>query len=600
MDEMYNPPTGSERRKDWKINENYVEFPGVTGKRTIVIHWTFVEDDDESSLYTKARAEAEANGKYKFHYQFSGKLAERSMDGVNQYLKEKKEEKGKANELKNAELPLLRLTDAEAYKEAFVALETAFEECFDDGNFVLASNWSILAKLSNPEIKLQADVFRDNVNKHFADNGVYAVFVNLDEKNNRIFFNEELIDEQKDNLSKLSIDASGKLMRTPELVKWWSNSTNKAKTFGVALAELTRLKEVNFAELKYSAGVDLNAVDADEWEKFANNEVLHRYRKEEDLRRFYCCSGVKFTFVPKKNDTKFKAAIVRMVGGNTIEDDIDLNDRLWVLNVAEAFGAVEVKGGRRRLMWCNRARKLLKDVVEETDDRQRKLKAEFFADGVDRAMTWDDKPANCIDFTVGEGEVGFDCVSKAWGCKELWDVLKDKFATKDDFVCICSNEAMDTQIDDIKTLGDYFVEKNWWITIPSDGVYEVHVKEPAVPATSSGAVGSFTAETGAPDTLQWNDYAKDSYNNDDFSEFMKKVAMDQPNVRKIDFTKYDSKNVDVTVLPGYPGWEFAVCKADSPDCCISDFAKLHEESKVAILGSNKGPNKKQVNFILGT
>ena len=97
----------------------------------------------------------------------------------------------------------------------------------------------------------------------------------------------------------MKIDAHGKLIWTPELKSWWSNPTNKAKTFGVALAELPGLKEVNFAEVAYSEGTDFSSVAPDEWKKFADNKVLHRYREEENLHPFsHYCSGVKFTFVP--------------------------------------------------------------------------------------------------------------------------------------------------------------------------------------------------------------------------------------------------------------------------------------------------------------
>ena len=68
----------------------YVEFPGVTGKRTIAIYWTFVEDDDKSSKFNTEAGKAKANGEYKFPYQFSDKPDQRSMDSINQYLNEKK------------------------------------------------------------------------------------------------------------------------------------------------------------------------------------------------------------------------------------------------------------------------------------------------------------------------------------------------------------------------------------------------------------------------------------------------------------------------------------------------------------------------------
>ena len=70
---------------------------------------------------------------------------------------------------------------------------------------------------------------------------------------------------------------------------------------------------------------------------------------------------------------------------------------------------------------------------------------------------------------------------------------------------------------------------------------------------AAGTEEEFTAKTGkkgVPEALQWNDFVRTFYKDNDFDNFMQKVANDLPNVRKIDFTKYDSdgKYVKVTDL----------------------------------------------------
>ena len=93
-DEAYNPKDVNQR-KNLGLDSAHVSFPDGVGKRTIAIYWTFVKDGGMMGKYSKARAEAELNGKCTFPWQFSPNDNERSMKDVNEYLKAKKERKAK-------------------------------------------------------------------------------------------------------------------------------------------------------------------------------------------------------------------------------------------------------------------------------------------------------------------------------------------------------------------------------------------------------------------------------------------------------------------------------------------------------------------------
>ena len=85
----------------------------------------------------------------------------------------------KANKLTGVQLSLSGL-DEDGYEQMFRDLEREFEGLLP-WRFNLESNLSIFADLSDPEIKLKAYEFQDNMNKIFACNSCF-VFVNLDEK----------------------------------------------------------------------------------------------------------------------------------------------------------------------------------------------------------------------------------------------------------------------------------------------------------------------------------------------------------------------------------------------------------------------------------
>ena len=523
-DDAYNPKTGSARRAELDNNSNsdYVEFPGVTGKRTIAIHWTFIEDDNNSSAFNKARADAEANGKYKFPWQFSDDANKRSMNDVYKYLKEKeekeKEEKEKellkkledatrshdefdlseasargmltqvlekANELDNAKLSLLNLPDAVSYEGSFKALKGEIEGLIVNKKFRSESQLSILAKLSNPEIKLKAYEFQDDMNKVFVDNSL-GVFVNLDKDGNRIFFSDKPIKEKEEKLPELQINSSGKLIWTSELKCWWRNSTNEAKTFALALAELPGLNEVNFGEVAYSEGTDFTLVDPDEWKKFADNEVLHRYREKKNLHPFsYYCSKVKFTFIPEeKGKNEFKQTLDSVGNFQKDIDTIDVNALSWSLSAGiVGCNAVEDGSGRNRLVWCSAAREYLRNIADSGDEVSRKQAAEDFANEVWDASTLDRKDVNCIDFTVVKDMSGLDCVRKACECKELWEALKDKFGAQDDFVIICSGSPLRTKLGDGTMLGKFLQNQGWGVRRLEGDVYEIRIDKSFVPGS---------------------------------------------------------------------------------------------------------------------
>ena len=204
---------------------------------------------------------------------------------------------GKANELGEVQLSLEGLPP-DALDAAFADLEKAFKKCFATGNFNSKPKWSIFADLN----VLSAEMFRSSVNKFFCDNNVADIFVNLDKTNNRIFFSDKDECGQEAPLPRLQVGDKGKLKWMDELKAWWRNPANKVKTFAVALAERPGLTDVDFTELyKYYWDLSLfgdHGYDTDEWKTFRDDEVLHRYRK--DVAAFYGCSGVKFTFVPRK------------------------------------------------------------------------------------------------------------------------------------------------------------------------------------------------------------------------------------------------------------------------------------------------------------
>ena len=69
--------------------------------RRIVIHWTFIQDDDGSQFAAES-AKRRSNELSILPSQFSPNADERSMDAVNAYLKWKKEEKRLLRELNAA------------------------------------------------------------------------------------------------------------------------------------------------------------------------------------------------------------------------------------------------------------------------------------------------------------------------------------------------------------------------------------------------------------------------------------------------------------------------------------------------------------------
>ena len=464
----------------------------------------------------RAEREAKANGKYKFPWQFSDKPDQRSMDSINQYLNEKKkylktkkevekEEKKeellkklveatnsgekfdllearnegmlrevleKANKLTGAQLSLSGLNE-DGYEQMFRDLEREFEGLLP-WRFNLESNLSIFADLSDPKIRLKAYEFQDNMNKFFVDNSAGNIFVNLDEENNKVFFSEASTDEKGEKLPELQINASGKLVWTPELKSWWSNPTNEAKTFALALAELPGLNEVNFGEVAYPEGTDFSSVDADEWKKFADNEVLHRYREEKNLHPFsYYCSKVKFTFIPEeKRKDEFKQTLDSVGNFQKDIDTIDMNAPSWSVSTGSVgCNAVEDGSGRNRLVWCSAARECLRNIADSGDEVSRKQAAEDFATEVWNANTLDRKDVNCIDFTV----VKDMDVRKAWECKELWEALKDKFRAQDDFVIICSGSSLKTKLADGTRLGKFLINQGWNLRRLKRGVCEIRI-----------------------------------------------------------------------------------------------------------------------------
>ena len=407
--------------------------------RRIVIHWTFVQDVGGSEFFTESLKRSGKNVLSVLPCQFSLNPNERSMDAVKVYLewkkKKKEEKKEKEEKLLNAlnaatnrassfDLDKDTLNDntfdkaLDLGKEVWFkilngtsmdVLEGFFKKRFVDGDKVF-NGVALDADLSDDRLVDIWMAFKRKMDKAFGDKGK-SVFINLDKKNNKIWFAVSDMDEkEKEALSTplppLQVD-KGKLEWTDELKAWWRNPANKVETFAMALAETPGLAEVDFTELFESdsaAGLFSGFYDTDEWKAFRDDEVLHRYRKDDGVAAFYGCSGVTFTFVPGESYDAFKNAVEN---ANCYDNTgaVDWKQPTWSVTVEDRYRAVEDKS-KNRLLWNNAARKLLADALNAERNNEigeaketNALFLKFFEDA-DKALTLGNGQINCIDFTV--------------------------------------------------------------------------------------------------------------------------------------------------------------------------------------------------------
>jgi hypothetical protein len=502
----------------WFVS-SYTSKGGST--RRIVIHWTFIQDDDGS----RSRAELVKRGSNCLSIlpcQFSLNPDERSMEAVKVYLEWKKEKKAE----KEKEEQLLRaLNDATDSAHSFALnKKTLNDDTFDKALSIGKEVWfkfpyagaGVLAEFFKKRfvdggkafdnVALAVDLDDENVvniwmefkrkmDKAFGDGGK-NVFVHLDKVNNKIWFaaNNDMADDEMEKLETplpcLQVDAKGKLKWTDELKAWWRNPANKVKTFAVALAETPGLKEVDFKEIDEYA--DLFGDDTDEWKAFRDDEVLHRYRR--NLTAFYGCSGVTFTFVPRReNDDIFKSTIDGE-GFYVGSEFIDVAQSTWNVTVANKCRAVE-DNGKYRLLWNSCAMYLLEAAqrakITNTEGILKNM-LESFAEGVHNAETLDGTPL-VVDFTFRNGDSNFDILRTVCKLKELWDALKDQFGKDDSCTFICPEGIKDVAISGGKLLS-VLSKEGWQIKhnkSSKERSFEVTgKKDDSAGAPTSGAPGT--------------------------------------------------------------------------------------------------------------
>ena len=601
--------------------------------RRIAIHWTFIEDND-SGKYGMETPKRYANELRILPCQFSLNPDERSMDAVKVYLKwkeEKKKEKekeevlqkleeaardgnpfllteaknksvsleeilGKANEINNAQLSLNGLTPDDC-KITFDDLEKAFAKCFVEGKFDPKSNWSIFADLNDPDIEDYARVFRDKVNEIFAKNDVTDIFVNVDKVNGKVFFSDKDECGKETKLPSLKLDG-GKLKWTVDLKRWWRNPANKVETFAVALAETPGLTEVDFAEIDDCAG--LFGYNTDEWKAFRDDEVLHRYRKNDAAKAFCGCSGVKFTFVPEENDADLLGTLITFfLDANAL----DVAKPTWSVTVEDKCRFVE-DSGKYRFLWNNRAMELLEDAKSAKGEGARKDALEKFANEVGDAKTG--ASHTFVDFTVKSGDADFDILREACERKELWDALKVKFGNDDSCTFICPKEIGDVKIGGMNLPG--FLRREGWQVVFRDvgDVWNVTGKkddgapkdeeedlglgglfdepgaaagEPPMPDTIPWAVAGLVTVDGNPKMLRLEEHSKYLYLHSTLEEFISAVHKKLPDVREMGW-KFGAK-ADLDVLLKFKGWVFKV-GTTSTLCRPADVFAARGDGKVRI------------------